>query len=59
MTPAPRLFQHNEYLGLIAACEVTYARIGKSGLIRAADSLGRYTAARMDLKHGNVSWDEY
>jgi hypothetical protein len=53
------LFQHNQYLGLIGACEVTYALIGKSGLIRAADSLGRYTVAQMDLRRGSVSSKDF
>lgn len=52
------LFQHNERVGLIGACQVTYTLIDERGPIRAADSLGRYTSATLDVRDGTVVWQD-
>lgn len=52
------LFTSNRKLGVVGALQATYLLIEPAGRVRAADSIGQYSAATFDMRKPRLSWDE-
>jgi hypothetical protein len=52
------LFTSNRKVGVVGALQATYLLIEPAGRVRAADSIGQYSAATLDVKKPSLSWEE-